>query len=123
MRIAMWLLWSSVVCASGAEGATVGGAIAGGGIAIEEAQAGQALRFDLSAERPGDYELKIRVEKPDGLHVVLAPERVRWPRPPREGFYCGPALPRDSGGGTIVVEVFEVATGQRLGTGVAPIGF
>ncbi|MBL8897214.1 MAG: hypothetical protein JNM84_06285 [Planctomycetes bacterium] len=118
MRIAMWLLWSSVVCASGAEGA-----IAGGGIAIEEAQAGQALRFDLSAERPGRYELKVRVEKPDGSVVVLGAEHVEWPRPAREGFYRGPALPRDSGGGTIVVEVFEVATGQRVGTGVAPIGF
>jgi hypothetical protein len=118
MRSATWLLWSSVVCASAAEAG-----LAGGGISIEEAQAGQALSFDLSAERPGDYELKIRVEKPDGSVVLLPAQRCTWPRPPREGFYRGPALPRDSGGGTIVVEVHEVATGRRLGTGVAPIAF
>ncbi|MBK9385100.1 MAG: hypothetical protein IPN34_09830 [Planctomycetes bacterium] len=118
MRSAMWLLWSSVVCASGAERA-----LAHGGISIEEAPAGQALRFDLCAERPGLYEVKVRVEKPDGSVAVLRPERVTWPRPAREGFYGGPALPRDSGGGTIVVEIFEVSTGQRLATGVAPIAF
>jgi hypothetical protein len=118
MRSAMWLLWSSVVCASGAERA-----FAGGGVSIEAAQAGQPLCFEVRAEREGEYEVKARVEQPDGTLVCLPSLRVIWPRPPREGFHYGPTLPSGSGGGTVVVEVFEVATGRRLGTGVSPVSF
>lgn len=115
MRRGTFPIFTSVVVALVAEGAAAQRAT----VSVPRACAGQAPHVRITGDRTGTVKVRTRVERLDGSVVHLPALVVAIP----SATFETPALPGDCGGGTLFVEVVDVATGDRISTTGSPIGY
>lgn len=116
MRLATLLILTNVAAASVSSSWAPGG-----GVRIEGSRAGASLQVSLLGEARGRIKVRTTVKRRDGTRSELPSLLVENPSPNTR--IEGPVLPGDAGGDTVIVEIFDADTGERLGKGGAPIGF
>jgi hypothetical protein len=119
MRAATWLIWTSAVIASAVSASTW----PGGAITIHSVPAGRSASFELPPDFEGRFKLKFHVEKPGGTRTELPPQVIDLPQNPPGQILETPPLPSAAGGGTLKIELIDVASGQKVKTSSSPIGF
>jgi hypothetical protein len=118
MRVATLIIWWSVAAASATELSAQRAPFR-----IASSSAGQVIRVEVPPEIEGPVKLRATVTKRDGTRVPLPAIVAERPQPPGSSIIEGPVIPPDCGGGKLVIEVVDPATGAVIEKSGSPVGF